>query len=278
MSYLRLAWGPVVALVLGMLFSVTPTPRALAALAAPVPAGAAPDCRFVLGFAALAEQFPQVVGQCLDDEQHNAVNGDGLQHTTNGLLVWRKSDNIAAFTDGYYTILSGPEGLEERLNRQRFAWEANPGNLPVVGYQPAGPAQFAPRPGPRLRLTQSTLGTVRGPLTFQVAGSGFAAGEAVTLRGTYVPIYALTTSNPQSPYHEVQCATIVLGPVQVRANGTGDFTATVQAPQNLHTGGEVRIIATASQSGAASPVTEVAPEGATVRTVPPGCRDISGVA
>ena len=80
-------------------------------------------CTFVLGFAAMAANVPQV-GRCLDGETHNPVNGDALQHTTGGLLVWRKLDNWTAFTDGARTWIAGPFGLQTRLNTQRFAWEA----------------------------------------------------------------------------------------------------------------------------------------------------------
>jgi hypothetical protein len=111
---------------------------ALLAIPAGVPAVQAAGCRFVLGFATLHEMIPQIVGRCLDDEQHNPVNGDGLQHTTGGLLVWRKSDNWTAFTDGYRTWINGPHGLEERLNSQRFPWESNPDDLPVVADTPVG--------------------------------------------------------------------------------------------------------------------------------------------
>ena len=97
-------------------------------------AGAGPGtCRFVLGFAALHDRLPAIVGACLDDEQHNPATGDGVQHTTGGLLVWTKADNVAAFTDGYRTWLQGPYGLQERLNTQRFPWEPNPGGLPLAG-------------------------------------------------------------------------------------------------------------------------------------------------
>lgn len=126
-------------------------------------------------------------------------------------------------------------------------------------------------------MTDSTLGYVQGPLTFQLAGSGFASSETVMLRGTYVPLYSLATGNAQSPSHEVQCAAEALEPVQVVADAAGGFMATVQAPQNLHTGGEVRITATGPHSGTTSPAVEVAPEGAPVAAIPPGCRDTSGV-
>jgi hypothetical protein len=89
------------------------------------------SCRFVLGFQMLHDAIPAVVGDCADDEQH-AANGEGLQQTTKGLLVWRKADNFTAFTDGYRSWVNGPNGLQQRLNARRFAWEANPGGLPVV--------------------------------------------------------------------------------------------------------------------------------------------------
>src|SRR6185437_1694497 len=94
---------------------------------------APPPCQLVLGFKALHDLVPSTVGNCLDDEGHNPANGDALQHTTGGLLVWRKADNWTAFTDGYHTWVNGPNGIQERLNTQRFAWEANPDHLPVVG-------------------------------------------------------------------------------------------------------------------------------------------------
>lgn len=106
----------------------------LAALALPFPNGAhaAGSCRFVLGFAAFHDLIPARVGDCADDEQHNPGNGDALQHTTGGLLVWRKADNFTAFTDGTYTWVAGPHGIEERLNARRFSWEANPDGLPLA--------------------------------------------------------------------------------------------------------------------------------------------------
>ncbi len=77
---------------------------------------------FKLGFKALAEQIPDTVGRPLENE-HYAANGDSLQQTTNGLLVWRKVDNWTGFTDGYRTWTSGPNGLESRLNTERLPWE-----------------------------------------------------------------------------------------------------------------------------------------------------------
>src|SRR5262245_5194989 len=87
-------------------------------LAAP----AAAPCTFTLGFEALHDLIPQVVGDCTADAAYGA-NGDALQPTTNGLLVWRKSDNWTAFTDGGTTWINGPQGLQSRPNDQRFSWE-----------------------------------------------------------------------------------------------------------------------------------------------------------
>lgn len=92
------------------------------AAAAPLTADAA-NCQFVLGFRTLHDLIPTVVGNCVTNETHNPLNGDGLQQTDRGLLVWRKADNFTAFTDGYRTWVNGPFGVQERLNSQRFPWE-----------------------------------------------------------------------------------------------------------------------------------------------------------
>lgn len=95
------------------------------------PAAPAPACQYVLGFKTLHDLDPADVGDCLDN-QASSASGDALQHTAHGLLVWRKADNWTAFTDGYWTWINGPSGLAKRLNTQRFAWEANPGKLPLA--------------------------------------------------------------------------------------------------------------------------------------------------
>src|ERR671933_637688 len=85
----------------------------------------AAGCQFQLGFKALHDRIPNVVGDCVSEEHHNPDNGDGLQQTTNGLLVWRKADNWTAFTDGSTTWINGPTGLVSRPNTgPQFPWEA----------------------------------------------------------------------------------------------------------------------------------------------------------
>jgi hypothetical protein len=81
-------------------------------------------CVFTLGFKALRDQIPQVVGQCLENERVNPANGNTEQRTTGGLLVWRAADNWTAFTNGATTWLNGPFGLQSRANAgPLFPWE-----------------------------------------------------------------------------------------------------------------------------------------------------------
>src|SRR6184192_1734166 len=92
------------------------------------PVRAQVPCTFTLGFKTLHDMIPDTVGACREDEWHNAVNGDGLQQTTGGLLVWRKCDNWTAFTNGSITWLNGPCGLQTRPNEGPFyAWEGRLG-------------------------------------------------------------------------------------------------------------------------------------------------------
>jgi beta propeller repeat protein len=108
------------------------TPTATSAQATPTPGQARPPsggpCEFTLGFKLLRDLIPGIVGACLENEWHNAENGDGLQQTTGGLLVWRKADNWTAFTNGSITWLNGPCGLQTRPNTGPFYnWEGRVG-------------------------------------------------------------------------------------------------------------------------------------------------------
>ena len=101
----------------------------------------AADCQFILGFATLKAlideaEGPDKVGECLEDQRFNPVNGDALQQTTGGLMVWRKLDNWTAFTDGYRTWINGPHGLQARLNTETFDWEASPPPTPTPAPTP----------------------------------------------------------------------------------------------------------------------------------------------
>ena len=80
------------------------------------------DCAFHFGFKRIYDLMPDVVGRCLENEQYD-VNGDSFQRTIGGLLVWRKADNRTTFTDGVWTWIDGPDGLQKRRNRDRATWD-----------------------------------------------------------------------------------------------------------------------------------------------------------
>jgi hypothetical protein len=124
------SWGVrriFVRFVLGVVVSIA----TLLLVAASPSTAAAADCQFVLGFKLIRDQIPDRVGDCLENERFNVANGNAEQRTTahhgqGGLLVWRKSDNWTAFTDGHWTWFNGPRGIQRRLNTERFEWEMDP--------------------------------------------------------------------------------------------------------------------------------------------------------
>lgn len=102
-----------------------------------------PPCEFRFGYKTIHDLIPDIVGNCIDDEAYIGL-GDSNQHTTGGLMAWRKRDNWTAFTDGYRTWVNGPYGLQMRLNTDRFPWEFDDRNLPPgtpygVGGGPTAP-------------------------------------------------------------------------------------------------------------------------------------------
>ncbi|MFI5266665.1 MAG: CAP domain-containing protein, partial [Chloroflexota bacterium] len=100
-------------------------------------AGAATQCVMGQGFKSLHDMAPAAVGECLDSQAF-ATNGDAQQHTTKGLLAWRKADNWTAFTNGYMTWINGPYGLQTRLNSARFPWEEQTGELSIMASEILG--------------------------------------------------------------------------------------------------------------------------------------------
>ena len=141
------------------------------------PTAAQASCSFNLGFKAIRDQIPGIVGQCVEDERFNPVNGNAEQRTTGGLLVWRKADNWTAFTDGATTWLNGPFGLQSRPNLARFDWEAPAPGQPVV----RAPAALAGQSEQQASATQSgwaTVVNVTGPSTLVAEN---AAGERLRI-------------------------------------------------------------------------------------------------
>ena len=107
----------------------------------------AADCEFRLGFKTLRDLIGHdTVGECLENEHYNEIS-DSNQQTTGGLMAWRKADNRTAFTDGAWTWINGPYGLQKRINWRRFPWE--PDYRPDIAAtpQPVTPAP-PPTPGP----------------------------------------------------------------------------------------------------------------------------------
>jgi hypothetical protein len=98
-----------------------------------------PAPSFQLGFRQLASLIPSVVGQPLEPERHDPSSGDALQSTSTGLLVWRKSDNWTAFTDGATTWIYGPNGLQTRPDDERFPWEQDGGTVVAAATAPPPP-------------------------------------------------------------------------------------------------------------------------------------------
>jgi thermitase len=172
-------------------------PRHAAAAPFAVPP-AAQACQFTLGFATLRGLVgSEVVGECLENELHDAASGDAVQMTTSGLLVWRKLDNWTAFTDGQHTWLNGPNGVEERTNAERFAWEgdvspltlAPPPQVVVVSPPPVRPTTTGAAPEP-----------FDAPRTFAVQPPAGQVKPAARGQNTAAPTAAAArTSNPLPP-------------------------------------------------------------------------------
>ncbi|GEM_PF-2015432 len=233
--------------------AVGPSTAAPTATATP-PASTPNNCQFVLGFKTLHDLIPDIVGNCTDDEQHTPSTGDTLQHTTKGLLVWRKLDNWTAFTDGYRTWINGPNGVQERLNACRFSWEANPDNLPICGNEaaptptpvpffclggrPSSDCPGQPTPTPAPTLTGFGKTTVEQTLDYVPADG---------LRKDYVTVHLRDDGGRAVPGQQVTLTIgpgSTLGPGSINANPTqttnqsGDvsFTVTANKPGTVNWG------------------------------------------
>ena len=129
---------------------------------------ASADCQFLLGFKTIRDFIGHdIIGECLENEHYNDI-GDSNQHTTGGLLAWRKADNWTAFTDGYRTWVNGPNGLQQRLNTERFEWEAD--------YAPGGGIAT---PTPEIIISDSKLANAAEVM--RSTPSGEAAYQVLSL-------------------------------------------------------------------------------------------------
>lgn len=103
------------------------TRAALASPGASRPARATPEaasCALMPAFESMREQIGgEIVGACTDQPTVRE-NGDAQQPTTKGLFAFRRNESWVAFTDGHRTWVKGPNGVQQRLNSERFPWES----------------------------------------------------------------------------------------------------------------------------------------------------------
>jgi hypothetical protein len=195
----------------------------IAATLPAAPAARAQSCQFVLGFATLDGLIPQIVGQCLENEHANPSNGDSLQTTSNGLMVWRKADNFTAFTNGFQTWINGPLGLQERLNSQRFSWEQNPQNLPIIPTPVAGDRCHTAGLSLAVVGSEGAAGTIFDTLRFTNNLSvpctmfGFVGAQMLDAQNSPVPTQVVRGGGMLSNLPGPQT-------VDVAPGGTADFT------------------------------------------------------
>jgi plastocyanin len=164
----------------------------------------APACQFILGFKTLHDLASDQVGNCIDNQAF-APNGDAQQHTTKGLMAWRKADNWTAFTNGYMTWINGPNGLVSRLNTDRFPFEASE-PAPQAPAPPAPPAAAAPSPSP-------TPGGLPANVTVMITDTGFVPDAVYIQTGGTV-----TWINRGNNVHSV---TAISAPLPFDSGGLG---------------------------------------------------------
>ena len=177
---LRAAFSPLPALALLVLTSLLGSP------ARTTPAQAQSTCTFTLGFALLRQLAgPPVVGSCLENERFDLATGNAEQHTDRGLLVWRKADNWTAFTDGFRTWVNGPFGLQQRLNTERFPWEADDrAAILLAAGDIADCTQQPPGAGLTARLLDSLPGTIAA-----LGDTAYESGTPEEFRACYDRIW-----------------------------------------------------------------------------------------
>jgi hypothetical protein len=192
--------------------------------AAPIHAQSLPSsCQFILGFGTLHNMDAADVGNCTDNQTF-AANGDAQQHTTNGLMAWRKADNWTAFTNGYWTWINGPNGLAKRLNTQRFSWEANPTGLPVVGATIAATAALPAANGQDWSIAFDHTTT----MSSDIVSDDYGNNKTLYPTGKYLVIYFSLRSNEKSS-DSVNSDDFTLTDAQGR-NYTSDYQVREVAP------------------------------------------------
>lgn len=200
----RVRWLLLLALASGVLFVVWPSvvPRSsmpqLFGQAAP---SNQPRCWFNFDMRLLRQDIPDVVGECLENSHYNPENGDTVQRTTGGLMVWRRADRTTAFTDGNRTWARGPNGLESRWNAERFGWELQPeAPSSTAVARPTEPAAAATRPAgqptptPRAVVVSTPQAQVGGALGSVAAAAIPSTSELIASATELVLVNSLKSS------------------------------------------------------------------------------------
>jgi len=91
------------------------------------------ECAIEPRFEALRAAMPDVVGTCLNAAWNDPANGDAVQLTSKGALIWRKVDETTLFTDG----LSVWAGDPTRPVAQPLADALSPRPADAQGGRPA---------------------------------------------------------------------------------------------------------------------------------------------
>lgn len=156
-------------------------------------------CWFSLDMRILRQEIPDVVGDCIENAHFNPDNGDTLQRTTGGLMVWRHADRSAAFTDGQRTWAKGPNGLESRANDERFEWEAppeaaKPTEIPPAASKPPVQATASPTATPRAVVVTTPQAQIGGALGSVAAAAIPSTNELITSATEMVLVSSLKSS------------------------------------------------------------------------------------
>ena len=127
-------------------------------------------------------------------DERTEASGDVLQDTTHGVLVKRAVDARVAFTDGFLTWMNGPDGMEARLNTERFPWEdttASPGVSPA-NQNSTTPAASSP---PAVKSTVPVATTSSAPSPSVPATAAPPATDTAAVTST-LPVGDSTARDP----------------------------------------------------------------------------------
>jgi hypothetical protein len=178
-------------------------------------------CWFNFDMRLMKQEIPDIVGDCVENQRYNPENGDTLQRTTGGLMIWRRADRSVAFTDGNRTWARGPNGLESRWNDERFEWEiqaeiaastavAKPGSTPAPAATKPAPVASAPTPTPRAVVVTTPEPSLSGALVGGAAAAIPSTNEIISTATELVLVSSLKSSG--LPVQNVQTLTAANDP------------------------------------------------------------------